>query len=130
MNLNAIAASATRAITPPRDAILWIGTGQFEQAADYSQTPKWAAKYPVSIDVQETSSRDLRQLEGLNLGGVSSVAYVNGTLDAVSRVRQKGGDMITINGTKENYLVAAVLEAWSDWCKVALTLQLEPPNAT
>ena len=129
MNLNAVAFGLTRAVNPPAGAILWIGTGEYETAPDGTRTPKWAAKFPVLIDVQEATSHDLKQLDGLNIQGVTNVAYVNGTLDAVNRVRRKGGDMITLTGSGENYLTVAVLEQWPEWCKVALTLQLNPPNA-
>jgi hypothetical protein len=129
MNLNALAAGLARAVNPSSEAILWVGTGLFNTSPDGVRTPRWAAQYPVTIDVQESTSKDLRQLDGLNVQGVTNVAYVNGALDAVSRVRRKGGDMITIQGSGETYLVAAVLEQWAGWCKVALTLQLEPPNA-
>jgi hypothetical protein len=129
MNLNAIAADLTRAVNPPVDAILWIGTGAYDTTSDGRRTPKWAAKFPVTIDVQEATFKDLKQLDGLNIQGVTNVAYINGALSAVSRVRRKGGDMVTLSATGENYLTTAVLEQWPDWCKVALTLQLDPPNA-
>jgi len=129
MNLNAIAAGLTRAVNPPSDAILWIGTGQYDVTADGRQTPRWAAQFPVTIDVQELTSKDLRQLDGLNVQGVNNVAYISGEMNAVSRVRRKGGDMVTLPERGESYLVATVIEQWADWCKVALVLQLNPPNA-
>jgi hypothetical protein len=129
MNLNALAAGLARAVNAPNEAILWVGTGLYNVSPDGVRTPRWAAQYPVTIDVQEATSKDLKQLDGLNVQGVTSVAYVNGTLDAVSRVRRKGGDMITLQDSGETYLVAIVLEQWAGWCKVGITLQLEPPNA-
>lgn len=129
MNLNAVAAGLTRAVNPPVDAILWIGTGEYETSPDGSRTPKWAAQFPVTIDFQETTSKDMKQLDGLNIQGNTAVAYVNGALNAINRVRRKGGDMVTLIGTGENHLIVAVLEQWGEWCKVALTLQLAPPNA-
>lgn len=133
MNLNALAAGLTRAVNPPTDAILWIGTGEFYTTGDGVKTPRWAAQYPVPIDVQETTAKDLRQLDSLNIQGVTNVAYLNGAMNGVSRVRRKGGDMVTLLGpglvAREHYLVAAVLEQWAEWCKVALTLQLNPPYA-
>lgn len=124
MNLNAIAAGATRAVTPAVEASLWIGTGQFETAPDGSRTPKYQ-KYTVTIDAQEATSRDLRQLDGLNVQGVDKVFYVNGALNAVSAIRRKGGDEIYVGG--ERWLVTAVLEQWPDWCKVAVILQGTTP---
>ncbi|NBW08598.1 MAG: hypothetical protein EBR82_11295 [Caulobacteraceae bacterium] len=129
MNLNAMAAGLARAVNPPSEAILWVGTGLYNVSPDGVRTPRWAAQYPVTVDVQQFTSKDLRQLDGLNVQGVTNTAYVNGALDAVSRVRRKGGDMITVQATGENYLVVTVLEQWAGWCKVAMTLQLEPPNA-
>lgn len=129
MNLNALAAGLARAVNASNEAILWVGTGLYNVSPDGVRTPRWAAQYPVTIDVQEATSKELKQLDGLNVQGVTGVAYVNGTLDAVSRVRRKGGDMITLQDSGEVYLIAIVLEQWAGWCKVGITLQLEPPNA-
>jgi hypothetical protein len=127
MNLNAMAAGLARAVNPSSEATLWVGNGQYNTSPDGVRTPRWIAQYPVTVDVQESTSKDLRQLDGLNVQGVTNVAYVNGDLNAVSRVRRTGGDMITLQDSRETYLVATVLEQWGPWCKVALTLQLEPP---
>lgn len=74
--------------------------------------------------VQELTTTDLRQLDALNIQGSTRVMYISGEVDAIARVRQKGGDLVTmIGGDGQVYLTTRVLEMWPDWCKVAVVLQ-------
>lgn len=79
----------------------------------------------VLAQVQPLSSQDLRQLEGINLGGDARGVYVNGDLNGVVRVLLKGGDLLTFpDGTI--WLVKQQLEGFNmtaGWTKVAVVLQ-------
>lgn len=79
----------------------------------------------IIAQVQPLSSRDLRQVEGLNLQGTVKALYVNGPLLGVVRPAVKGGDMITLpNGSV--WLVTLPLEQWNDtagWSKAVIVLQ-------
>lgn len=75
--------------------------------------------------VQPLSGRDLRQVEGLNLGGELRKLYVSGDLNGTVRVELKGGDLITLP-SGQVWLINQQLEGWSEtagWTSAVMTLQ-------
>lgn len=133
MNLNAVAQSMTRAITPPVAAILKVSTG-WTKNADYSRMPTFA-DFPVTIDVQALSGEMLRQMDALNIGGLLRTAYFNGLIEGLDRPAGKGGDLITFtsgmfNGT--TWLVVQPAENWdtAGWVRVIIQLQTGPNAAS
>lgn len=134
MNLNALVAPMTRTITPGVPATLMLSTGSVK-SADYSRDPTYARE-PVTADFQAASPRDLKQLDALNIQNVERVAYLNGNVEGINRIRGKGGDLVyvpagahTPASSVGTWLVAAVLETWDTpgWCKVGLVLQVVAP---
>ena len=125
MNLHAIAAPVIAAVNPMIDGFIQFSTGN-TKAPNGIRTGTYAAPVPASLQVQELTTDDLRQLEGLNLEGHTVAIYLYGSVDGVSRVNQKGGDLITVptGSNAGTYLVTKLLERWPDWTKVAATLQL------
>lgn len=109
-------------------AIMGLGTGTGGTGTylvDNSQTAASEAMttaLTVMAQVQELTTRDLRQLEGLNVQESQRSIYLSGSLDAVVRVNEKGGDLVVLADGR-TWLVTAVLEKWLTWCKVAATLQ-------
>jgi hypothetical protein len=81
--------------------------------------------YNLIGQVQPISTRDLAQLEGINLGGVRWKVYLSGEVDAIVRPERKGGDLIQIATGRHQgtWLVVAVLEQWPDWCVAAIVQQ-------
>jgi hypothetical protein len=79
----------------------------------------------VLAQIQAMTTRDLRQMEGLNLQGTYRAMYVTGDINGVVRVLLKGGDLVvTPNGW--TWLVTLVPEPWSmtaGWTKVICALQ-------
>jgi hypothetical protein len=75
--------------------------------------------------VQPISTPDLKQLEGINLGGVHWKIYLSGEVDAIVRPERKGGDLVTIGSGRHQgvWLVVGVLEQWPDWCVAGIVLQ-------
>lgn len=75
--------------------------------------------------VQPLTTRDLRQLEGVNLQGTMKSIYLNGSVAGIVRPALKGGDQIILpNGSV--WLVTVVPEAWNltaGWTKAVITLQ-------
>lgn len=121
MNLHGIASRVISAVNPMIAITVNVSTG-YTTSADGTQVPTYS---PLSTtgQVQALSGKDLRQLEGLNIQGVSEKAYLNGNYEGVFRVLGKGGDLLVFGG--RTYLVIAVLERWPDWCSVALMMQLD-----
>ncbi len=82
----------------------------------------------IIAQVQELSVHDLRQLDGLNIQGSMRAIYFSGDVEAIRRVNQRGGDLVT---TFDNniWLTTQILERYDDpgntsgWCKVSVVLQ-------
>ncbi|TIR66396.1 MAG: hypothetical protein E5X24_23645 [Mesorhizobium sp.] len=83
----------------------------------------------VSLQAQSLTYNDLQLLDGLNIQGVRRAVYLNGSALGVVRELQVGGDLFVFPaGTfpeGDTWLVALVLESWPDWCKCAVTLQMD-----
>lgn len=120
MNLHGIVAGAIGAINPMRQMVVKQSTGY--SIVNYVQTPTYAT-LSVSGQVQALTGKDLAMLNGLNVQGVTNAIYLSGNFEGVFRVLGKGGDLIVYGGI--TYLVAAVLERWPDWCKLAVVAQMD-----
>jgi hypothetical protein len=112
---------AISAVNPPIPIVIKTSTGNVTNP-DGTRTPSYSSPITVRGQVQELSTKDLHQIEGLNLGGTNRSLYINGKLNATVRVSLKGGDLIQLpDGTQ--WLVVAVPEQWPDWVKAIITLQ-------
>lgn len=120
MNLHGIVAGAIGTINPMRQMVVKQSTGY--SIVNYVQTPTYAT-LSVSGQVQALTGKDLAMLNGLNVQGVTNAIYLSGNFEGVFRVLGKGGDLIVYGGI--TYLVAAVLERWPDWCKLAVVAQMD-----
>lgn len=126
-NLRATANSVTRAINPNFQATLVISTGNVI-GPDFVQIPTYD-ETAIFAQVQPLSSKDLRQLDSLNIQGAEKAIYLNGVALGVNRIKQRGGDLVMFApGTLpegDNWLVLASLEQWGGgvWAKVAVVLQ-------
>jgi hypothetical protein len=119
MNLHGIASGVISAVNPMVPATIRQSIG-YTVSDDFSQVPAYAT-VTTTGQIQALSGSDIQRLNGMNVQGVVEKAYLNGNVEGLVRVMGKGGDLLTI-GSK-TYLVSAVLERWSDWCCVALTMQ-------
>lgn len=122
MNLAAIVGPVTGVVNPRVPATLRSCTG-YTTGASGRRTPSYdIPDVGVVAQVLELSTRDLRQLEGLNVSGSSHKVYLYGQVNATVRVNRQGGDLITLSDGSV-YLTTAVMEQWPDWCAVSATLQ-------
>lgn len=121
MNLHQLVRGAIGAVNPEVPLGLQVSTGYATDDAG-KRTPSYAPSVTVLGQVQSLTFRDIMQLDGLNLQGTRRAIYLNGQVEGLVRPDNKGGDLITDPDGKV-WLVALVLEAWADWCKVAVTLQ-------
>jgi hypothetical protein len=90
---------------------------------DGTQDPAYTNFTNVPAQVQALSGEELRQVDGLNLQGIKQAVYIAGSWAGIVRKTGRGGDMLVINGV--TWLVAMVLENWSDWTKLAVVQQID-----
>ena len=128
MNLHSLVSSVISAINPNSKITIQTSDG-YTINPDGTPVPRFAPAYDAWAQVQELTTRDLRQLEALNVQGSMRTLYISGELDAIIRVSQKGGDLITL-GDGSVWLTTSVLEQFYEgttpnWVKVAITLQTD-----
>lgn len=125
MNLHGIVSGKVAAVNPLQPVILQVCIEGYVTNPDGSRVPAYLPPVTVTAQVQDLSTRDLRQLDALNIQGSMKSIYLNGTVDAISRLNAKGGDLLTLkDGTI--WLTTSVLEQWPDWVKVSVTVQNSP----
>lgn len=128
MNLHGIVSGAISVVNPFVFTTLKRSAG-YTTAADGTRTPLFNDIPGISVQVQALTYSDLQHLDGLNIQGVRRAVYLNGAAMAVVRPLQAGGDLFVFPDCTlpegNTWLVAYVLESWPDWCKCALTLQMD-----
>lgn len=130
--------------TVPSGPLTCTGTGK--------RVPQWTTFTNISMQFQDLTSDELKQIDGLNISEVMRSVYLNGEIQGLDRAGVKGGDMllaptnlssggsavtdggqigvtdggvvITADG-QDTWLVVKVFEAFdaAGWTKVAVTLQ-------
>lgn len=101
------------------------GNYQLSNEADGIGSEAMTTALNLIGQVQPISTRDLAQLEGINLGGVRWKIYLSGEVDAIVRPERYGGDLIVIATGRHQgtWLVVQVMEQWPDWCVAAIVQQ-------
>lgn len=131
MNLHAIAGPYVAAVNPMLPVMVSISRGSTTLPSG-KRSPTYALPVRMQAQVQAMSSRDLRQVSGLNLQGSMSAIYLMGDIEGLVRPLVKGGDLIRFPDGSV-YLVVVALENWGatgspaeQWSKVAAQLQTPP----
>ena len=127
MNLHQIASGAIGAVNPFIPISTKISTG-YTTLPNGKQVPSYSTGNTTG-QVQALSSRDLKQIEGLNIQSVVQKVYLNGNYEGVFRDLGKGGDILTFsygNTASKDYLVVTVFERWTDWSAVGVVMQVTP----
>jgi len=125
MNLRGLANKYTR-LTNNNIQVNWVqSTGYVTN--DAGKRVPTSITLTVDAQVQALSTSDLQHIDGLNITGVMRTVYLYGNAAGVVRADQIGGDILRFpevpNGTIRNWLITQVVETWSDWCHVIVTLQ-------
>lgn len=121
MNLHALVSGVIGAINPNQAISIQVSAG-YTIAPDRKQVPAYERAFTLIAQVQQLSTQDLRKLESMGIQGSTRKIWMNGSVEAIMRVSEKGGDLITLrDGTI--WLTTAVMERWPDWCSVSVTLQ-------
>lgn len=124
MNLHGIAAPIISAVNPMVPVVVFVSAGSVTNP-DGSRVPAFLPALSVAGQIQPISTRDMAQLEGINLGGVRWKIYLYGEVDSIIREERKGGDLVIIpqGRHKGTWLVVQVLEQFPDWCCAAIVFQ-------
>jgi hypothetical protein len=115
-------------VTNPNQKINWIQSNGYVTDDAGKRTPK-TITLTVDAQIQALSATDLKHIDGLNITGVMRSVYMYGNAAGVVRADQIGGDILVFpevpGGCNKNWLINQVIETWSDWCHVIVTLQVE-----
>lgn len=126
MNLHALVSPYVGAINPNFPVTVTPSAGGYTIGPDGSRVPSYGAPYTLTGQIQSLTYTDILQIGGLNLTGHRRAIYLSGDVESISRIQQKGGDLISFpDGTI--WLVAMLLEDWNmmdGWVKVAVTQQV------
>ena len=123
MDLNGLANPAVECVNPNIPVSIQASTG-YTIGDGLKQIPSYAAAVSGFGQVQELSSSELKQTEGMNIQGVMRKLYLRSPLNAVIRPNSQGGDLVTIAG--QVWLVMKTLELWPTWCSALIVLQEQP----
>jgi len=127
MNIRGIANKFTQVVNP-NQKINWIQSNGYLTDDAGKRTPK-TITLTVDAQVQALSAIDLKHIDGLNITGVMRSVYMYGNAAGVVRADQLGGDILVFpevpGGCNRNWLITQVMETWSDWCHVIVTLQVD-----
>lgn len=129
MNLHSIAVGVISAVNPQQVCTVQLSAGISGYAADGTPIPAYAAPVMLQAQVQAMATRDLRQVDGLNLNGTYRRIYLYGDIEGTIRWTDQGGDLITFPGRVAQlpagsvWLVVYPEETWPDWCSVVACLQ-------
>jgi hypothetical protein len=125
VNLRGIVNGAIQGINPDT-VVTWVQSNGYTTAADGTRTPSVTSQ-PVNANVQPLSGTDLRLVDGMNIQGMMRSVYLYGDVEGIVRADGKGGDILQFpavpGGIDHNWLVTQVMETWSTWCRVIVTLQ-------
>jgi hypothetical protein len=131
MDMFNLAAGPILLVNPMSPATVFPSAGYFTDD-DGERHPIYDPSLNVLAQLQQLNVRDLLHLDEMNVQGSERKIYLYGTLDALSRFRQTGGDIIHLaDGT--DWLVTQVLEKWDSttpgqnphWICVAVTQQIK-----
>lgn len=95
MNMHQVVAGAISSVNPLVPLSIRVSTG-YAQDANFVRQPSYAPAQVVQGQVQALTFRDIQQLDSLNLQGTRRAIYVNGRVDGLVRVENKGGDLVTV----------------------------------
>jgi hypothetical protein len=125
MNLRGLVNKYTQ-ITNKNIQINWIQSTGYTTNDAGKRVPT-TITLTVQAQVQALSASDLKHVDGLNITGVMRSVYMYGNAAGVVRADQIGGDILVFPevpcGNNRNWLITQVVETWSDWCHVIVTLQ-------
>lgn len=133
LNLHGIVRGAITSVNSDIPIIYLQSTGNTVGVTG-KQTPTYAAPVTIPGQVQPVSGAQLRKYAFLQAQGTYKSVYFYGDIEAIVRSMQRGGDLLqfadpSTGNVSATWLVSKVDETWkTGWCRVIVTLQLDPNN--
>ena len=121
MELRGLVNGVTSVVNPNKIVTVRRAAGGYTIGAGQRQIPTYEPDVTGPAQIQALDGQDLKQIDGLNISGVIRAIYLRGKLAGIVQPKQKGGDLIIIDG--EFWLVVKVLESWPNWTKAAIQYQ-------
>lgn len=126
MNIRGIANSVIQQVNANIQATWKRSTGGYATNSAGHREPIITTE-TVKVQVQGTTSDDLKQIDGLNIQGVMRKVFMYGNVQGVVRTGQKGGDILAFpdapGAAAKDWRVVHVLESWPTWCSVIVVMQ-------
>ena len=126
MNLRSLANAATQTINPNIALTVYVSNGTYTiNPATLRQEPVFTT-YEAYGNVQALDGDDLGQMDYLNIQGTIRAVYIYGNVSGVIRPDSISSAQLEFfsneSGIVKNrkWNVFKVIEAWPDWCKVAV----------
>ena len=107
MNLHGLVSMVTAVVNAPVQVTIKRSAG-YEIGPGRKQVPSYDDPVVGMAEIQALDSKDLKQLDGLNLEGTLRAIYSSGNLSGVIRPESKGGDLIYTDGGTKEWLVVKV----------------------
>ena len=127
INVRAMANASIQGVNPNIIATWITSTGGYTTNAAGHRAPVTSQSRPIKIQVQGTSSDDLKHLDGLNIQGVMRSVTMHGNVQGAVRADSKGGDILkfpqSTGSAVDDWRVVHVLETWPTWSRVIVVLQ-------
>ncbi len=120
MDLRSIANSVSQTVNPNKIVTILKSSG-YSIGTGRKQVPSYSTGVTLPAQIQALDSKDLKQLDGLNIQGTIKAIYVRGAFAGVIRPEGVGGDIVQIDG--QDWLIVKILEGWALWTKAAIVLQ-------
>lgn len=132
LNLHGMVRGAITSVQSDIPIVYLASTGSTVGAGG-KQTPAYAAPVTIMGQVQPVSGGQLRKYSFLQAQGTYKSIHLYGDIEGIVRSMQKGGDLLKFpqvpGAAIETWLVTKVDETWNTgWCRVIVTLQLDPNN--
>jgi E217 collar protein gp28 len=94
--------------------------------------PQYGTPIQLNGQVQPVSMDELQHYDFVQAQGVYRRVYVFGQQNAIDRIYQLGGDLLSFpeipGGPNRTWLIKAVEEQFPGWCSVIAVGQLDPKN--
>lgn len=132
LNLHGIVRGAITSVNSDIPIAYYQSSGN-TVAATGKQTPTYAAPVTIMGQVQPVTGSQIRKYSFLQAQGTYKSVHLYGDIEAIQRVSDSGGDLLKFpivpGGPTYTWLVSKVDETWNTgWCRVIVTLQLDPNN--